>query len=349
MKKIYIIILLVFGISFGRAQTWNLIWADEFSGTTIDTSNWKFDIGGSGWGNNELEYYTDRTENATVENGNLLFIAKKESFGGRNYTSARLKTQGVRSFTYGKIEARIKLPKGKGTWPAFWLLGNDYSQVDWPKCGEIDIMEHINNNDSVYGTIHWDRGGHVSSGGKTTYDIAQYKIFSIEWNPDSIKWFVDDRQYWQENIKNNINSTEAFHLPFFIILNLAIGGYWPGSPDSTTSFPDTMFVDYVRVYQLFTNIARDNNNIPSRFALSQNYPNPCNPSTSISFSIPTQSFVSLKVFNLKGREVTTIVSEEMSAGNYSRTWNAADLPSSIYFYRLQDGKFTETKKLILLK
>lgn len=237
-----------------KADTgWNLAWSDEFNGTSINTSNWKYETGGDGWGNNELEYYTNRSENARIENGNLVIEARKENYSGMNYTSARLKSQGLKNWTYGKVEARMKLPAGQGVWPAFWMLGENISQVSWPKCGEIDIMEHINNESAIHGTIHWDSTGnntHAQYGAASpNIDVTQYHVYSIEWDASSIKWFVDGTQYLEANIANNINGTEEFHKPFFILFNLAVGGNWPGNPDGSTPFPAKMYVDYVRVYQ----------------------------------------------------------------------------------------------------
>ncbi|WP_238860214.1 family 16 glycosylhydrolase [Clostridium sp. YIM B02569] len=237
-----------------KADTgWNLAWSDEFNGTNINTSNWKYETGGDGWGNNELECYTNRSENARIENGNLVIEARKENYNGMNYTSARLKSQGLKNWTYGKVEARMKLPAGQGVWPAFWMLGENISQVSWPKCGEIDIMEHINNESAIHGTIHWDSTGnntHAQYGAASpNIDVTQYHVYSIEWDVSSIKWFVDGTQYLEANIANNINGTEEFHKPFFILFNLAVGGNWPGNPDGSTPFPAKMYVDYVRVYQ----------------------------------------------------------------------------------------------------
>ena len=312
-----------------------------------------YETGGSGWGNNELEYYTARPENVKTENGNLIIVARKESYNGKNYTSARIKTQNLQSFTYGKIEARIKVPLGKGIWPAFWTLGQNISQAGWPKCGEIDIMEHINNEKTIYGTMHWDNSGYTRYGGNTSCDATQYHVYSIEWDANSIKWLLDGKKYWEGNIKNTINGTEEFHSPHFIILNLAVGGNWPGNPDATTQFPDTLFVDYVRVYQSdptsSTSFGRMGDDAPSEYGLAQNYPNPFNPSTNISFSLPARSFVSLKIFDSSGRNRATLVSEELSAGNHLRQWNADGLTSGVYFYCLQAGPFTETKKLVLLR
>ncbi len=249
MKK-YFVILALFVCIQAKAQNGKLVWSDEFNEGSISKTNWIYDIGGNGWGNNELECYTNRPDNSKIEKGNLLIIAKKESFNGKSYTSARLKTEGLQNFTYGKIEARMKVPVGQGMWPAFWMLGKNIATANWPKCGEIDIMEHISNTKETVGTMHWDNNGHVSSGKPTPCDVAQFHVYGIEWDAKSIRWMLDGNKYFEGNIANNVNNTDEFHQPFFIILNLAVGGAWPGNPDTTTQFPDTMFVDYVRVYEL---------------------------------------------------------------------------------------------------
>ena len=253
LSMVFILALLVSlvpGISAGAA--YNLVWSDEFDGTSLNTANWVYDIGtgSGGWGNNELEYYTNRTQNVAVTGGNLVITALKESYGGMGYTSGRIKTLGKQSWTYGKIEARIKLPTGQGIWPAFWMLGSNMPTVGWPACGEMDIMEHVNNEGVTHGTMHWDYNGYQYYGGPSpALDVTQYHVYSIEWNASAIKWFIDGTKYWEGNIANNINGTDEFHRPFFILLNLAVGGNWPGSPNSSTVFPAKMYVDYVRVYQ----------------------------------------------------------------------------------------------------
>jgi beta-glucanase (GH16 family) len=347
MKMYLIILLLLIGFQ-SKSQTYNLVWSDEFDGTSINKANWTYDIGGNGWGNSELQYYTNRTDNATVKDGNLLIIAKKESYGGKNYTSARLKTQGLQSFTYGKFEGRMKFPKEQGIWPGFWLLGNNFAQVGWPKCGEIDIMEHVSLSTSINGTMHWDNNGHAQYGSQTLCKVDDYHVYGIEWDAKAIKWFLDGKKYFEANIANNINSTDEMHLPFFYIVNLAVGGVWPGNPDATTTFPDTLYVDYIRVYQTGTTSAVSNPKI-EQFSMDQNYPNPFTSKTTISYSIPSKTFVTLKVFDLTGREVSSIVSEELAAGNYTSEWNGADFPGGIYFCQLQAGSFKENRKLILLK
>lgn len=335
--------------SIAAAQTWNLVWSDEFNGTSINRSDWTFDTGGGGWGNSELEYYTDRSQNATVANGNLLIIAKHESYSGNSYTSARLKSEGLKSFTYGKIVARIKLPQGKGFWPAFWMLGSNISKVGWPECGEIDIMEHINKVPYINGTMHWSNNGHVSYGRTIDCDsVTRYNTYSVEWSPDSIKWFLDGTEYCANSITNGIDSTQAFQKPFFILLNMAVGGSWPGSPDSTTTFPDTMFVDYVRVYQLATGI-RGENGAPEGFKLNQNYPNPFNPTTTIGFAVHGSEFVVLSVYNVLGQLVKTLVDSRQMPGEHSVVFDGEGLASGVYFYRLVSGGLIQAKKMILLK
>ncbi len=226
-------------------STYNLIWSDEFNGSSIDATVWNFETGGNGWGNHEQEYY--QPQNATVANGNLIITAKKETVGTNGYTSARMTTQGKKEFQYGKIEARIKLPVGQGFWPAFWMLGADINTIPWPACGETDIMEHINADSVIYGTIHWDNNGHVQDGGKTTSSPSDYHVYTVEWDSVSIKWSVDSVVYHTSDI--TANSTEEFHHPFFILLNLAVGGDWPGQTVDDSLIPAKMYVDWVRVYQ----------------------------------------------------------------------------------------------------
>jgi len=242
---------------------WALTWSDEFrqfDGSPPDPSKWKIETGGDGWGNKELEYYTARPQNLHVKNGNLEMIALKETYTGpdgvtRNYTSARLDTAGKFDQAYGRLEARIKIPYGQGIWPAFWMLGNDIEKVSWPTCGEIDIMENIGREPAIaHGTIH----GPGYSGGKgigTPYPLAtgrfadDYHVFATEWEPNQIRFYVDDHLYATRTPADLPAGTKwVYDHPFFVILDLAVGGGWPGNPDQTTIFPQIMLVDYVRVY-----------------------------------------------------------------------------------------------------
>ena len=232
-----------------------LVWSDEFTGSTINSANWSFETGGGGWGNNELENYTNRPENARISNGVLVIEARRESFGGSAYTSARMKTQGKQSFGINTwVEARIDAPEGQGIWPAFWMLGNSISTVGWPSCGEIDIMEIQGQNPAKnFGTIHWadQNGNHASFGGifnSSSSLTAGFHTYAISRTATSIKWYVDRVQYAEANISGGINSTSEFQGPFFILLNVAVGGNFVGSPDGTTVFPQQMQVDWVRVW-----------------------------------------------------------------------------------------------------
>jgi len=241
---------------------YELVWSDEFNYTGLpDSTLWTPEVGGGGWGNNELQYYTkDNLSNARVEDGHLIIEASKENYLGADYTSARLITySNGHSFTYGKIEASIKLPFGQGIWPAFWILGDGiFEGTPWPACGEIDIMEMIGGgegrDDVVHGTIHWSdaNGNHASFGEQTQLDEGifadTFHLFSVEWDASSIKWFLDGTQYHVVDISQGHLS--EFQEKFFILLNIAVGGNWPGYPDASTVFPQRMYVDYVRVYQL---------------------------------------------------------------------------------------------------
>jgi len=232
-----------------------LVWSDEFNGSTINSANWSFETGGGGWGNNELENYTNRPENARISNGMLVIEARRENFGGSAYTSARMKTQGKQSFGINTwVEARIDAPQGQGIWPAFWMLGNSISTVGWPSCGEIDIMEIKGQTPAQnFGTIHWAdvNGNHASFGGiynSSSSLSAGFHTYAISRTGTSIKWYVDRIQYAEANISGGINSTSEFQGPFFILLNVAVGGNFVGSPDGSTVFPQQMQVDWVRVW-----------------------------------------------------------------------------------------------------
>jgi beta-glucanase (GH16 family) len=230
-----------------------LVWHDEFDGPEIDPANWVRETGGNGWGNAEWEFYTDHPENAYIEEGMLVIEARDESFMGRPYTSARLKTHGLQEWTYGRFEARIKIPYGQGIWPAVWMLGNDINKVSWPLAGEIDILENIGKEPNrLHGTVHGP--GYSGGSGVTGHvDFAEplsndFHIYAIEWDENEIRWYLDDNHY-QTFTKADIPGEWVYDHPFFLIMNVAVGGRWPGYPDDTTVFPQQMRVDYVRVFQ----------------------------------------------------------------------------------------------------
>jgi beta-glucanase (GH16 family) len=233
-----------------------LVWQDEFNGSALSPESWTFETGtgSGGWGNNELQYY--RQENTSLKDGFLVITAKKESFGGANYTSSRIITKGKQKFKYGRMDIRAKLPRGQGLWPALWMLGENISTVGWPACGEIDIMEMVGGagrEKTVHGTLHWEENGHKCTCDKPGYSLAsgtfsdKFHVFTLTWDKTYIRWYVDDVLF------NTIDITPAalseFHNEHFFIFNVAVGGNWPGSPNDATQFPQKMIVDYIRVFQ----------------------------------------------------------------------------------------------------
>jgi len=237
---------------------WKMIWSDEFDAEELDQSFWTYEIGNGdwGWGNNELEFY--RKDNTSIIDGNLVIEAKEEAFNGFNYTSSRLITKDKFEFQFGRVDIRAVLPEGQGIWPALWMLGANISQVGWPKCGEVDIMELIGHKPSeVHGTVHYANpgGDRIMNGTSTRLPTGQkfsgeFHVFSIIWEEDKIEFLLDDVKYHVVSRASlGGQNPYPFNDPFFFIFNVAVGGQWPGSPDGTTVFPQHMIVDYVRVFQ----------------------------------------------------------------------------------------------------
>lgn len=248
-----------------KAQNWTLVWSDEFDGPINSSPNpakWGFDIGGGGWGNNELETYTNRNRNAFLDgNGNLFIKVFKETLKGpdgitRDFTSARLLTKGKYEQRYGRFESRLKTPLGQGIWPAFWMLGGDIDSVGWPTCGEIDVMENVGREPAInHGSLH----GPGYSGGSPLTNIFtlpngerlsdDFHVYAIEWEPNVVRFYVDSNLYSTKTLSDVPAGRKwVFDHPFFMILNVAVGGNFPGNPDNSTTFPQEMIVDYVRVY-----------------------------------------------------------------------------------------------------
>lgn len=232
---------------------YTLVWEDNFDGTALG-SHWTHEIGrgSNGWGNNELQYY--RSQNTTVANGYCIIEAKQESFSGANYTSSRMITKGAEEFKYGRIDIRAALPEGQGIWPALWMLGGNFEQVGWPACGEIDIMEVVGHEpNKLHGTLHWAdvNGNHAEYGGfkNSTVDLSEeFNVYSIIWSENQISWQLNGINYHVINI--NEAQFDEFRANFFFIMNVAVGGNWPGNPNATTVFPQRMIVDYIRVHQI---------------------------------------------------------------------------------------------------
>jgi beta-glucanase (GH16 family) len=229
---------------------YKLVWNDEFNSSTLDASKWNYEVNGDGGGNNELQYYTNAPENCFIQDSCLVIQALNKNYMGKDYTSARLNSNGKGDWKYGRFEARAKLPYGQGLWPAIWLLPTDWVYGGWPLSGEIDIMEELGQKaNKVYGTIHYG-SPHQQQGGSYTlptgYFLSNFHVFACEWDSISISFFVDDTKY------STVYISKPFDQRFHFILNVAVGGNWPGSPDYTTAFPQQMVIDYVRVFQKIT-------------------------------------------------------------------------------------------------
>jgi beta-glucanase (GH16 family) len=245
--------------STASAQTWNLVWSDEFDRTSVDTASWTFETGGGGWGNKELEFYTNGA-NASVSGGILTITARTTTtgscwYGTCQYTSTRMKTQGKHEIKYGRVEARIALPAGKGLWPAFWMLGSNIGTAGWPGCGELDIMEnHGSNPASTSSAIHGPGySGATPFNHSTGITSGAFNTYAVEWNPTQIRFLVNNSVHYTVS-KSTIQTRGnwVFDQPFFVLLNLAVGGNFDGNPTSSTVFPASMRVDYVRLYQAST-------------------------------------------------------------------------------------------------
>ncbi len=333
--KIQLFALTLFINLFSSAQL-GLIWADEFDGESLDLTKWTFDLGAGGWGNGEPQYYTSNERNVGVDTGYLRITAIEETFGGADYTSARIKTQGLFDFKYGKVEARIKMPVGQGLWPAFWMLGTNITEVGWPLCGEIDIMEHVSNSLYTHGTYHYDNGGHVYFGDQTYCDVTQWHVYGVEWDEFSIKWFLDGVEFYSANITGGLGSKEEFHRPFFLILNMAVGGYWPGYPDGTTPFPSDMFIDYVRVYSASASI-EDEQATDKSISL---YPNPTNALLTFAGLDVNDSY---RIMDLSGKLI------DQGTIDSSNAIDVADLVNGLYLIEIRGESGVLRKRLRFVK
>jgi beta-glucanase (GH16 family) len=285
------------------AQCPTLVWHDEFDGSTVDLTKWTpqigngCDIGLCGWGNNELQYYTDKSTNLQVTGGNLVITARKERIQSNQYTSARLRSLNKGEWTYGRMEARMKLPTGKGIWPAFWMLPTDEVYGAWPQSGEIDIMEHLGHEPStVYGTVHYGQPypNNRSTGGKYLLPSGAFKddfhVFAIEWEPNVMRWYVDGILYSTKTNNDLAPERWPFDQRFHFLLNLAVGGNWPGNPDATTVFPQTLTVDYVRVYATgIPNIAGPD--LVNANQTGIQYSVPSSPGASYTWTVPSDAVI----------------------------------------------------------
>lgn len=240
-------------ISTSNPPGWNLVWSDEFNERKLSESKWSFDLGGGGWGNEEAQYY--RKENVKLENGKLIITAEKENYGGYRFTSARITTRRKGDWIYGRFEIRARLPKGKGIWPAIWLLPTNEKYGKWPKSGEIDIVELVGHEPKkIHGTLHYGVP-HTHTGNSYSLQHGDftdnYHVFSIQWERDEIRWYMDDKLYHSQTrwFTSSASQPAPFDEKFHLIINVAVGGRWPGYPDKITKFPQKLEIDWVRVYQ----------------------------------------------------------------------------------------------------
>ncbi len=351
-KCILILLLTLFSIVIIQAQNisnYDLVWSDEFDvDGAPDSNSWNIEVNGDGGGNNELEYYTDNSNNLRVENGELVIEAIKENYLGKQYTSARITTQSKITFQYGRIEARMKLPYGKGMWPAFWLLGSSITTAGWPNCGEMDIMELIgggSNDATVHATLHW---GPLTNGNHPSYGLAysltnakfsdDFHVFALEWDQKQVSIYCDSIKYYTIDISPA--GLKAFQSNFFVILNLAVGGNWPGSPDASTVFPQKMEVDYVRIYKKSTAIKNNEHLLDNILEI---FPNPAKDKISIKFSNELKSGTNLNIYNLEGKLVKSVfLSDQLT-----QDIDVSGLYRGIYLIKVGNNKLFLNKKLVL--
>ena len=234
-------------------SNYQLVWSEFFTDKNIDTNKWNIEIRDPGWVNNELQAYTDKQDNIYIQKNNLVIQGIKENHGKAEYTSGRINTSEKSSWKYGRFEIRAKIPKQQGLWPAIWLLSETIYIDGWPNCGEIDIMEHVNNEDIIYGTIHSKKYNHMTKtqiGGNMIIENLdlRFHTFGLEWNSESLVWFIDNNVYHKIDKKDYFDNNWPFDNNYFLIINQAIGGFWPGDPGS--NFRQTQFIiDWIKVYQ----------------------------------------------------------------------------------------------------
>jgi len=358
-KILVLLLILTFDVHDVYSQDYELIWSDEFDGTSVDLDKWEFQTGDGcplgicGWGNNELQWYQEA--NTTVENGILTITGDYDPNATRQYTSSRLRTKGKASWKYGRFEIRAKLPFGQGTWPAFWMLPEGDVYGGWAASGEIDIMEFVGSQpNKIHGTIHY--GGawpnNQNSGGEYTFSSGvpadDFHVYSIEWEENVMRWYVDDVLYSTKTSWNTAGHSfpAPFDQEFHLLMNFAIGGNFPGNPDATSTFPQTYEIDYIRVYQQATQT--DIEEVPDKSQGSLiNFPNPFEKKTTIEFSIPQQSNVKLELFDLFGRSVSVVVNDSMERGTHQKVLDAEGLAPGVYYLNLETPSFKRGEMLHL--
>ncbi len=340
-------------------QNWQLVWSDEFDGDSLDAALWSYQTGtGSeygldGWGNNELQYY--REENVSVADGVLTITAKRENIETSQFTSGRIRTIDKGDWTYGRFEFRAKMPEGQGLWAAIWMLPTDQTYGGWAASGEIDIMEYLGSDTTkVYGTIHYG-GQWPDNKSMGTYYVTSdtafhrdFHTFALEWQEGKLRWYVDGERF-QNLISGWYSSAAPFPAPFderfHLLINLAVGGNWPGNPDLSTQFPQELVIDYVRVY---TDASAGLKEGAARVALDQNHPNPFRDHSIISFSLQSEQHVRLELYDTAGRRVRTLADGPYGPGLHQVGVEAKDLEPGVYSYRLRAGNDSAIRQMIIL-
>ena len=362
MNRILIVtmsLLLLAGTLNG--QNWTLVWADEFDGDTLNTEKWSYmtgtgtEFGLDRWGNNELQYY--REDNVNVADGVMTITAKRENIESSQFTSGRIRTIDMGDWTYGRFEFRAKMPVGKGLWAAIWMLPTDSNYGGWAASGEIDIMEYLGDDTTkVHGTIHyggqWPNNKHRGTDYITddTAFNSRFHTFALEWEEGKLRWYVDGELFqslgtgmWYST--NPGDFPAPFNKRFHLLINLAVGGNWPGSPDGSTTFPQDLVIDYVRVYQ-DGGVGLDQEQ--TDVLLEQNHPNPFKEYSSITFSLQQEQHVVLEVYDSLGRKVQTLADKAYGPGSHTLGVAAKQLEPGLYSYRLQAGSSSAIRQMLIL-
>jgi len=365
MKKILMVLMgLLMTVAGVFAQNWTIVWSDEFNGDTLNTDKWSYmtgtgtEFGLTDWGNNEKQYY--REENVTVSDGKLHITAKKEYFGGKAYTSGRIRTIEKGDWTYCRVKFRAKMPKGKGLWAAVWMLPTDETYGGWAASGELDIMEYLGHETQiVHGTLHFG-GTWPNNQSKGTYFETtgwgfdrDFHEFVMEWVEGEIRWYVDGELYQTQGQGDWNTPGEPFPAPFdqrfHLLINLAVGGNWPGDPDAYTEFPQELVLEYIRVYEDGgTGIGEQEYEGQNGFRLEQNHPNPFSGLTTISFSLPAAEQVLLELYDSTGRRVRTLADRSFEPGTHRVEMESGGLTPGLYSYRLKTARGSSSRQMLIL-
>ncbi len=360
LKNILLLLGLLLIVNGVAGQNWKLVWADEFDGDTLNMEKWEYmtgtgsEYGLDGWGNNELQYYQE--ENVKVADGVMTISAKRENVASSQFTSGRIRTINMGDWTYGRFEFRAKMPVGQGLWAAIWMLPTDSDYGGWASSGEIDIMEYLGHDTTtVHGTIHY--GGQWPDNqyrGKDyeTADTAfhrDFHTFALEWEEGKLRWYVDGELFQSLGTGMWYSSSAPYPAPFnkrfHLLINLAVGGNWPGNPDGSTVFPQDLVVDYVRVYQ---DGVSGLNQESSDALLEQNHPNPFDDYSTITFSLRDEQHVLLEVYDALGRKVQTLADKLYGPGSHEVGVEAKGLEPGLYSYRLQAGDSSAIRQMLIL-